>query len=498
MGQVGAAESEISYGTRLTQLAGERGDAADLVLARTDGSEVMVSWNELEGRANQIARYLAERGVEEGGIVAIALPSCVEHVLATFATWKLGATVLPLRSDLPDWEVDRLLGLAGAAAVISDHPLSTTAAVTLDDLTATAEREDGPLPDRTSECTGMIATSGSTGRPKLIVVPARGVLGGDQQTRLIATAEPPATLITSPLYHVNGFAFAAPGLLEGGRVVLMERFDAERAVELIERHRITYLVMVPTMLQRIARLPDVDPQQFTSIQRVIYGGSTIPEWVVDRWLELVAPERFVFTYGMSERIGLVSMTGADWADHRGSTGRPVDNELRILDDTGNEVPDGQVGEIFMRPLDGPPRFRYIGSAMPTPTADGFHSVGDMGWVADGYLSIADRRQDMIISGGANVFPAEVESVLSEHPDVVDQVVIGLPDAEWGRQVHAIIQPADGAVPPSADELRDHCRQRLAAYKVPKSFEVIDRVPRTAAGKINRTVLADERGEEPDR
>lgn len=188
------------------------------------------------------------------------------------------------------------------------------------------------------------------------------------------------------------------------------------------------------------------------------------------------------------------MSGAEWADHRGSTGRPVDCALSIRDEEGNELPAGEVGQIFMKPLDPNRRtFEYIGMQTPEPTTDGYYTIGDLGWLdEDGYLYIADRRKDMIITGGANVFPAEVETALSEHPEVTDQVVVGVPDDEWGHRVHAIIQGRDPARPPGEEQLRAHCKDRLASYKVPKSFEFVERVPRTEAGKLNRTRLGEER------
>ena len=260
--------------------------------------------------------------------------------------------------------------------------------------------------------------------------------------------------MTSPLYHVNGFNFASPPLLEGAHCVVMEKFDAALAVDLIERHRITLTVMVPTMLQRIARLDGLRPEQLASLETVLYGGSTIPEWLVDRWIDLVGPDVFQLSYGSSERLGLVRMTGREWADHRGATGRPVDATISIRDDDGNELPAGEVGHIYMRPTDpGRRLFEYIGMARPEPTADGYYTVGDMGSVdRDGYLYVADRRKDLIITGGANVFPAEVEAALSEHPAIIDQVVVGVPDPEWGQRVHAIVQPADPAAPPDVEEL----------------------------------------------
>jgi bile acid-coenzyme A ligase len=281
-------------------------------------------------------------------------------------------------------------------------------------------------------------------------------------------------------------------LLQDCPIVLMERFDAARAVDLIERYRVSFTVMVPTMLMRVARLEGVKSRDFSSLERIVYGGASIAEWVPRAWFELIPPERFCFSYGGSEGHGLVMCTGDQWLQHVGTVGLPLNAEVKIFDEDGNEVPTGEIGEIFIRSFDAQPRFKYIG--VPTPEShDGFGSFGDLGYVdEDGFVYIADRRRDMIVSGGANVYPAEVEAVITEHRGVLDVVVVGLPDPEWGHRVHAIVQPTDAAHPPDADELRAHCKSRLAAYKVPKEFEIVERIPRSAAGKVNRSALVDER------
>jgi bile acid-coenzyme A ligase len=486
--------TDVSYGRRLTELAAERPDDVDIIFVERDGTERGASWLELETRANQIARLMEAEGVELGDMVGLALPSCIEHVLVTLAIWKLGATLLPLRYDLPAWEIERLLTLAEPKLLVSDGELDARCPVlSRQDLAGTTALAAEALEDRVSECVNLIASSGSTGRPKLIVSPARGVVAGEPSTALMWGGMRAQALVASPLYHVNGFTYAAPLALEGGRAIVMEKFDAAMAVDLIERHQLNFAVLVPTMLQRIARLETATPERLRSIERIIYGGAKVPEWVIDRWLELIPPEAFTFAYGSSERIGSIIMTGQEWADHRGSTGRPKDCVLSIRDTQGRPLPTGEVGEIFMKPLTDRVMFRYIGAPTPPPTDDGYYTIGDLGSLdSDGYLYVVDRRTDMIITGGANVFPAEVEAALSEHPQVVDQVVVGVPDDEWGQRVHAIIQPLDIANPPSADDLRTFVRERLASYKAPKTFEMVVAAPRSEAGKLNRNALGEQR------
>ncbi len=483
-----------SYGRQLTLLAERAPDATAIVHVAPDGTDTVVTWAELERRSNQVAHLLAARGVgtdpERRDLVAVALPNVPEHFYSCYGAWKLGATVLPLRWDLPAWERDRLLDLAAPAAVIGDFD----GGIPLAEVRASTGLDPTPPPDRVPRPAQALATSGSTGRPKLIVAPGPGEI---EDTTTIApgsdVGDQATQLVVSPLYHTNGFA--SHMWLQGGRpLVVIEKFDAELVVDAIERHRVNYTIMVPTMLQRIARVPGVEQRDFSSFGSVLYGAAPIADWVVRAWFDLVGPEHFVFSYGGTERFGIVSCNGVEWLAHPGTVGLPQGCELRILDEDGNELGPHEVGEIYLKSLVPGPTAEYVGAAPAKSTPDGFSSYGDMGWIdEDGYLFIADRRVDMIVSGGANVWPAEVEAALSEHAGVRDAVVVGITDPEWGRRVHAIVEPADPDAPPTEDDLRAHCRARLTPYKVPKTFEIWrDGSLRTAAGKVNRSALVEQR------
>ena len=485
----------ISYGRQLTLLAERHPDDVALVAVSPEGVERSVTWSELERRSNQVARLLAERGVGQGDTVTIALMNSAESFFCIFAAWKLGATVLPLRWDLPSWERSRLFELARAAAVVGDWSDEPKATVSPADLDASASLPDGPLPDAVADPARKIATSGSTGRAKLIVTPGPGLLLSDpmqQATSNIGVRDRATQLVISPLYHTNGFA-CLNGLLAAQTLVVMGRFDAARAVDLIERHGVNTAITVPTMLQRIAELPDVRSRDFSSVEAILYGGAPLAPWILRTWFDLIGPGRFNLSYGGTEALGITMATGDEWLTHQGTVGRPVGCELRILDENRKELPPGEIGDIFMRRIDGVETFLYVGADMPERTPEGFRSYGDLGWVdEDGYLYIADRRVDMIVTGGANVYPAEVELALSESDDIADVVVIGLPDEEWGTRVHAVVQPADPDRPPTSESLREFSRSRLAAYKVPKSFEFVELIPRSAAGKVSRSALITER------
>ena len=477
-----------SYSRRITAMAEATPHEIGVSVVAPGGATTDLTYAELDRRSNQVARALADRGVGIGDLLGVELRNSPELILTVLAAWKLGASPVPIRWDLPEWEHARLMEVFAGAVIIGPDPSEL-----FDDA---GRRSDSELPDVTSPRAWGICSSGSTGTPKVIIVDRLG----EHDPALVAplpssygpVEEPQIALIPAPMYHTNGFAGFLQ-LIGGDRIIVLERFDAETILDLVERERVTTFTATTTMLQRIARL--ADGRDLSSLRWVLQGAATIPHELVDRWIELLGPERFFQAYGMTEGLGLALIRGDEWLEHRGSVGRGIrEAEIRILDDDGNDVPTGQTGLIYLR-SPGAGMYRYIGDAAPLPvTDDGFTTAGDVGWLDDdGYLYIADRRVDMIITGGANVFPAEVEAALSTHPKVADVVVIGLADPEWGRRVHAIVEAIDEADPPDEADIIAHAKDRLARYKVPKSVELIDAIPRSAATKVNRAALIEARG-----
>jgi bile acid-coenzyme A ligase len=288
------------------------------------------------------------------------------------------------------------------------------------------------------------------------------------------------------MYHMNGF-HSCVSLVGGDHVVVMERFDAAQVVDVIERHRATTFNCTPTMLKRLADLPDIDDRDLSSIEWICQGAAPMPPYLVHRWAELVGPDRLTMAYGMSEGLGITAIRADEWMAREGSVGRPArDTELRVLDADGNPVPAGEVGDLYLRSKTYGGSDYLGGSARPTMTEDGFCSVGDLGYVdEDGFLFVVDRRSDLIITGGANVYPAEVEAALDEHPHVTSSCVIGLPDEEYGNVVHAIVQAAQ---PLAAAELDAFLAARLARYKRPRAYEFVATPLRGDDGKVRRTAL----------
>jgi bile acid-coenzyme A ligase len=489
----------VSYGRRLAELAEMQPDATAFIFVTTNGAEWPVTWQQLEHRSNRMARGLAERGIGQGDMVVIELPNSVEHVVAAFATWKVGGCVLPLRWDLPAWERERVLAVAEPALVVGRRteagPWQSVTPESLDDPASSVDQ----LPDRIPDPARAIASSGSTGVPKVICGSGSGVYMPTSIENSAALAlgqrAGQVQLVPAPFYHTNGSLIAFTALLQGQSLIVMERFVADLALELIERHRVNTLTATTIMLQRMARSPDVDTRDLSSVESLLHGAAPLPQWLARFWIDRVGPAGFFIAYGSTENAGTCFVRGDEWLQRPGTVGRPVNTELRIRDDEGRDLPPGQVGMIHLRrPGGAAPVFRYLGDVPSSTGTDGFTVLGDLGWLDDdGYLFLADRRVDMIISGGANVYPAEVEAALTEHAAVADAVVIGLPDEEWGERVHAVVQPVSpGEPPPTVDELRAHCRERLAAYKVPKTIEFVDRLPRNDAGKIRRGDLTRER------
>jgi bile acid-coenzyme A ligase len=455
-----------------------------------DHPEEPYSWSWLHERSSQLAGALAARGVGPGDRIGIGLRNSPEFLLSVFATWKLGCVPVPVRWDLPDWELARLREAIEPTIYLGADDLAFIA--------ASAQLEVPDLPDIIAPHMHGICSSGSTGTPKVILSAVPAVYNIVFSTPLAESWEPvprpQAVLVLAPMYHVNAFA-TLNQMLAGDRLFVLDKFDAALAVDVIERHRITTFTATPTMLQRMADLPDIDDRDLSSLVWIAQGAAPMPSSLVHRWANLIGAAKIVMAYGMTEGIGLTALRGDEWMDHQGSVGRGFrDTELKILDPDQRVLPPEQIGDIYLR-SEAHGGYNYLGGAQRLRcTDDGFHTAGDMGYLdAEGYLFLVDRRVDMIVTGGANVFPAEVETALIDHPEVADVVVIGLKDDKWGRRVHALIEPIHPGSPPHAEEIIAYAKSRLAAYKVPKSVELVDSIPRSEATKVNRGRLVEARG-----
>jgi bile acid-coenzyme A ligase len=475
----------VSYAQRLADHAAADPDH----LAVTDELR-SVTRRELESLANRTARAFAERGVGAHDMVTIALPNSVEFIAAVCAAWKLGATPQPVSSRLPKRELDAIIELAAPTVIVgaeaAEHPGHVCLPVgwVPDD-----DVDDGPLPDATSNPWKAMTSGGSTGRPKLILANSPGAI--DPELPPLFGLRPGGThLMPGPLYHNGPFVWTTVALMAGDHVVLGGRFDAERTLQLIERHRADSMYIVPTMMQRIWRLPpDVRDRYDVSSMKVVWHlAAPCPIWLKEAWIEWLGADAIFELYGGTEAQASTVITGPQWLEHRGSVGRPIAGELMIVGPDGEELARGEVGELYLRPSDPNAKtYEYVGATAKT-LRDGWESLGDMGWMDDdGFLYLTDRQTDMILVGGSNVYPAEIEAALDEHPRVRSSAVIGLPDDDLGNRVHAIVQTDDGS-DLDLDELRAFLGDRLVRYKVPRSFEFVGEPLRDDAGKLRRSAL----------
>ncbi|MGZ4121574.1 MAG: AMP-binding protein, partial [Actinomycetota bacterium] len=415
-----------------------------------------------------------------------------------FGAARAGAEIVPISWRAMDDEVTYLLEDSGARLLVAEEDAGASVPLlrVVDEYEAALAAEDaGSLPDAPPVAPPRIRfyTSGTTGRPKAVErarsAPDVYLLGAREHLGIFGVEQPDNVhLCCGPLYHSAPLGFSVYAMMMGQTVVLMERFDAEDVLRLIERERVTWSMMVPIHFVRMLALPDDVRARYdlSSMRRIIHAAAPCPPDVKRRIIELFGDDVIWEFYGMTEgRATLITAT--EWLAKPGSVGRPMPGaRVTILDADGNELPAGETGLVYVQTAGG--RFEYAGA--PDKTDEAWHgeyfTVGDMGYLDDdGYLFLTDRHQDMIISGGSNVYPAEVEAILHRHPAVADVAVIGVPDPEWGETVKAIVETR---APVGADELIAFCREHLAHYKCPRSVDFVEQLPRQPNGKVRKREL----------
>jgi bile acid-coenzyme A ligase len=479
----------IALGNIPSHHAGRLGHAAVAVRI----GEHALSWGELDARSTRRAHALLARGVSRGDMVTLALDNDVAFFEWTFAIWKLGAVPHLVSWRIPDGELSTMLELARPAAVIATDYERLAYLGAVPPQWGLAEGCDDPLPEAISPYWKAMSSGGSTGRPKIIVdhKPGTHIVG----STYLQVADDEVVLNPGPLYHNAPFSMAHNALFRGNPLICMARFDAEETLQLIDRWQVASVNFVPTMMLRIWRLPDSVKAQFdvSSLRNVWHMAAPMPTWLKKSWIGWLGAEKINEAYAGTEAVGATTINGVEWLAHEGSVGRPRNCEVCVRDESGADVPAGTVGEIWLKPTVANKGYHYLGATQPVG-GGGFESLGDYGWLdADGYLYLADRRTDLIISGGSNIFPAEVESAIMEHPAVDVAVVIGLPNEDLGASVHAIVRlRSECESAPGGTELIEFLRDRLVTYKLPRSIEFTDDLLRDDAGKVRRLQLREQR------
>lgn len=477
------------------------------------------SYDEMHARAARIALGLSGLGISAGDNVAIVLPNSVEFLEVTTGIALAGANPVPVNWHWKSEELGYLVdnSESKAAFVGSDFlaaveqtgtaiPLlvvpaaGTAAAAGSRDYESWLAAQDADGAEFTpSAGLGMIYTSGTTGRPKGIVrepVSAERMLQVAMATMQRMGLGPEVrTLIPAPLYHTAPNTMAVLAMKLGMDITVMPRFDAEEFLAAVERHRVQQVQMVPTMFTRLLRLPEAVRSRYdiSSLRTIVHSAAPCPPHIKRQIIDWFGPIVSEY-YGGSETGPAVWCTTEEWLAHPGAVGCPTDGaQVRIIDpETREQVPTGQVGVVYIKPADYWPGFTYHRdeNKRRDMELDGFVTVGDMGRLDDdGFLYLTDRANDMVISGGVNIYPAETEAVLYEMPAVRDCAVFGIPDEEYGESLAAHIEVGDGFTL-TVDEVRSFLRERLAGFKVPKTIVFDDNLPREDSGKLFKRRIRD--------
>jgi long-chain acyl-CoA synthetase len=484
------------------------------------GSGRTVTYGELDENSARLAAALNEIGLRKGDVIAMLTDNAPEAFEIYWAAMRSGLYVTAVNWHLAADEAAYILADCSARVVIASAGVRDLAEQVAK-LVPTVERWfafGGPVdgyqeyaallavdrPRLTDQPRGseMLYSSGTTGRPKGIkphLLPIQVDEPGDPLIVLLSQAykitADDVYMSPAPIYHAAPLKWSATVQALGGTVVVLERFDAEKALTAIEQYGVTVTQMVPTMFVRMLHLPQDIRDRFdvSSLRLAVHAAAPCPPDVKDAMIAWWGPI-LVEYYGATEGHGIALITTPEWKTKRGSVGKAALGVIHICDDDGNELPTGEVGTVYFERDITP--FEYHNDPEKTvqsrhPEHDNWSTVGDIGYVDDdGYLFLTDRKAFMIISGGVNIYPQEIENVLTLHPKIFDVAVIGIPDTEMGEQVKAVVQVRDGITPCDelADEIICYVRDRIAHYKAPKSVDFVDELPRLATGKLAKRML----------
>lgn len=477
----------------------------------------IVTYQQLENRTNRCAQLFWDIGLRPGDHIAILMENNSRFLEIISGASNAGLVYTAISTHLTAAEIEYIINDCEAKIFITSHVKRDVAAELLDRIhnvqtrlmvggtlegyESYEKRVSGypatPIPNETMG-KPMLYSSGTTGRPKGVVnITEEQPADAIPQTVLILIglySISPETVYLSPapLYHSAPLTFSMITLALGGTVVIMERFDALEALSLIEKHTITHSQWVPTMFIRMLKLPEEERRQYdlSSMKVAIHAAAPCPIPVKEQIIEWWGPVICEY-YSGTEANGFVAITSEEWLTHKGSVGRSVVGELHILDDDGNELPQGETGTVYVAQGNV---FEYHNDPEKTAasrSSQGWSTMGDIGFLdKDGFLYLTDRKADMIISGGVNIYPQEAENVLVTHPKVADAAVFGIPNEEFGEEVKAVVQPVSliDAGPELEQELIAYCRDNLSRIKSPKTIDFEKELPRYPTGKLFKRIL----------
>jgi acyl-CoA synthetase (AMP-forming)/AMP-acid ligase II len=485
------------------------------------GTGDAVTYRELDDRSNQLAQLLYDRGLRPGDAIVICMENHPRYFEATWAGQRSGLYYTAASSRLTTDELEYIVNDCGAQAIItSKHKADDVAALDIPNV-HTRLMLDGTIDGFESyedavskypaepiaverEGTDMLYSSGTTGRPKGVRVPLTDAAPGENPTgveflaKILWTATDESIYLSpAPLYHSAPLRFTMAMQRIGGTVIVMEHFDPIEMLRLIERHKVTHLQVVPTMFVRLLKVPEAERTQFdlSSLQAVIHAAAPCPVPVKQQMIDWWGPVIYEY-YAGTEGNGFVHCNAEEWLAHPGTVGKSILGTIHICDEDGAEQPNGEPGTIYFA---GSSSFEYHNDTEKTKGSrhsqhDDWSTLGDVGYIDDdGFLYLTDRKAFMIISGGVNIYPQEAENLLVTHPKVMDVAVFGVPNADFGEEVKAVVQPINmaDAGPDLERELIAFCRDHLADVKCPRSIDFRPELPRHPTGKLYKRLLKDE-------
>ncbi len=480
-----------------------------------------ITYAELNARSNRFAQYLHAQGLRRGDHICVLMENNLAFMDPVWAAFRSGLYVTTINRYLPPDEAAYIVEDCGAKAIVTsfakretaealgplipDCPIRLMVEGTIPGWASYEEALASGSPEPLEkEWMGesMLYSSGTTGRPKGILRPLTDQTPGEafavrQSVNRYGLTADSVYISPAPLYHAAPLAYVLSVQSFGGTVVMMERFDAEQALKLIDQYKVTHSQWVPTMFVRMLKLPVEDREKYdlSSHKVAIHAAAPCPVEVKRQMIEWWGPILYEY-YAGTEGSGSTFITSEDWLEHPGSVGRAALGVLHICDEEGNELPVGETGLVYFERE--APTFEYHNDKAKTdqarhPKHPGWNTLGDVGYLdEEGYLYLTDRKAFMIISGGVNIYPQAIEDALVTHPKVGDVAVFGVPDAEMGEAVKAVIEPAPGHAPTEvlAAELMAHARSKLAHYMAPRSIDFIEVMPRLPTGKLYKRVLRD--------
>jgi long-chain acyl-CoA synthetase len=499
--------------------AAQRPEQAAIIMA---SNGAITTYRQLDERSNQAAHLFRKLGLQRGDHLALLMENHPVFFEICWAAQRAGIYYTPISYYLQPDEIEYIINNCGAKVFIASKKQKEKAIAVLERIPAVEHRylvadsangmgsweqaiQSLPTTSISDESEGreMLYSSGTTGKPKGIKFPLpAGKLGEAPEvtrplllTQMLGVTHETVALSTSPVYHSAPLGFVMGSHRLGCTVVIMEKFDAEESLKLIEKYRVGYSQWVPTMFVRLIKLPDGVRQHYdvSSMKMAIHGSAPCPVDVKEKVIQWWGPVLWEF-YSGSERNGIFMIGSDDWLKHKGSVGRCVDAKVHIVnEETNEELPAGQIGTIYCSQGGS---FEYHKDADKTRSItirDGWTTIGDVGYLdAEGFLYLTDRKSYMIISGGVNIYPQETEDCLIQHPKVADVAVFGVPHPEMGEEVKAVVQAEnpDEAGPELEKELIAYCRSKISPIKCPKSIDFEKELPREETGKLKKRLIKD--------